>query len=288
MIPVLWWNHERMSYSCCNMLNELFDFYECEHYVQRLPDGAKGCIFLFHGGSASLNGMGGMMSQLFNQGSSGLEWIIFVGVGDEATEFPYQSLSHPNMRLWVQTPLPSTKADRYLIEGYPAHTIRTESKRYTDVFFSGQNTHQRRHAMIRSLEKMRLQNDKVRFMGTDGFGKGLPQAEYLNFMSSAKIVPCPSGPASPDTFRIWEALECGAVPIVDARSLREETNGFWNVVLGDHPLPMIEDWSDLPEMANAILSDYNLISRRCQYWWRGYKIKFRESLAQDLLALGAK
>ena len=29
------------------------------------------------------------------------------------------------------------------------------------------------------------------------------------------MIPCPSGPATPDSFRLWEALEAGCVPIAD-------------------------------------------------------------------------
>jgi hypothetical protein len=64
--------------------------------------------------------------------------------------------------------------------------------------------------------------------------------------------------------------------------------GFWPVVLGDHPLPVIDDWSMLPEVMDAVLADYDRIQHFCQYWWKSYRLSFKDWLAKDLMALGAK
>jgi hypothetical protein len=286
-INVIWWNKERMTYSCCHLLNSMFDLYKCKHTTPWSGDTLEGgAVFVFHGQNSSLDGIGPKSAEKFNAFMSIAEWAIFVSVGDEATRFPYHLLSHPRMKVWVQTPLPTTKADRYLIEGYPAGTKRGIEIKTLDYFFAGQVTHARRHACVEALGRCNKDNGVV--VTTDGFGKGLPQNEYLEWMSLARIVPCPSGPATPDTFRIWEALECGAVPIVDARSLREETVGFWKVVLPNAPLPMIEDWATLPEVIEQVLASYERISRECQYFWRKYKLEFRDWLAKDLITLGAK
>lgn len=284
---VLWWNKERGTWACCNMLNEMFDLYGCEHvtrYDRRPSDGA---IVVLHGGQLQMFNNGASACEMINTAVSKMSWCIFVSIGDEGTEFPLHLLSHPNSRLWVQTPLPTTKADRYLIEGYPHGTRRVESRRDMNFFFSGQNTHLRRDRCMTALCEYWLHNGNGVYMQTDGFGKGMPQEEYLRFMSGAKIVPCPSGPLTPDTFRIWEALECGAVPIVDSRSLRDETQGFWPVVLGEHPFPMIDEWHNLPEVMGHVLGDWDRLSRFCQYWWKSYKLQFRDSLSKDLVALGA-
>lgn len=274
---VMWWPGDRGSWSCANMLNEMLDSYGCEHFPAEIEDGI---VTIFHGGNYTAKDA----ALTLNNWAANFPWVIFISVGDEASEFPYSELQHSNMRLWVQTPLPTTKANRYLIEGYPAHTKRQDVPKTLDWFFSGQLTHARRIACYKALEP--LSGGLLR--GTNGFGKGYPQEMYLEHMSAAKIVPCPSGPATPDTFRIWEALECGCVPIIDARSLRDETVGFWDTVLGGHPLPMIDDWSELPEKMKAILAGYDLYQHVCSLWWKSYKRKFNGWLAEDLLALGAK
>lgn len=279
-----------MSYACCNMLNQMFDRYDCRHTIPSLHreiDG--GAVLVFHGQNSSIDGIGSDAAKVFSNFVAPLPWVIFVSVGDESTDFPYRLLSHPNSKLWVQTPLPTTKADRYLIEGYPANTNRPNIYQDLDFFFAGQSTHDRRQSCAVALRAVTMEG---RLQGsalfTDSFGAGYSQQEYLKLMSRARIVPCPSGPASPDTFRIWEALECGAVPIVDARSLRDETVGFWNTVLPGAPLRFIYDWSSLPEEIEYILGDYERVSRICQHWWKSYKLRFGNWLAEDMISLGAK
>jgi len=283
-IPVVWWNSEgRGSWACVHSLNEMFDLYGCEHHP-RMDDDFSTTIIVLHGGNAQLNGNGTAVAEQINELSHRLECVIFINIGDETSEFPVHLLSHPNSRLWLQTPLPSQKADRYLIEGYTHGTVNLSLKRDLDWFFAGQINHERRIACGQALSQ--LHNGQ--FYPTTGFGKGLPYVEYNKYMNRAKLVPCPSGPTSPDCFRIWEALECGAIPIIDASSPRQETVGFWDVVIPGHPLTVIEDWSMLPEVMGEILGDYERIHRRVMYWWKTYKLKYRSWLAEDLLRLRAR
>jgi hypothetical protein len=285
---VIWWNDERGSWSCCHILNQMFDLYNCTHqrYFDPVPEG--GAVIVFHGANLNLCNQGAHKAERINHIAAKLPWVIFISIGDEMTEFPLHLLEHHNKKLWVQTPLPSTKADRYLIEGYPAGTRRIEGEKKWDWCFMGQNTHERRHACMSALNPVGVGHGPNIFIPTGSFGAGLPQSEYLYAMSCARLAPCPSGPATPDTFRIWEALECGAVPIVDSRSLRDETVGFWKLVLPDNPLPLIDEWNQLPEIMDTLLADYERVSRYTEFWWKGHKMQFRDWLAKDLMALGAR
>ena len=119
-----------------------------------------------------------------------------------------------------------------------------------------------------------------------GFNQGMDQLGYLVTMSVARMAPCPAGPATVDTFRVYEALECGAIPILDAVSLRESTRNVWPLLLGDHPLPVIDDWSTLPNVMTEWLIDWESKSRWIGQWWRAYKNDFNLWLARDLLFLG--
>lgn len=284
---VVWWNDDRGSWSCCHMLNEMFDLYNCEHkrYFDQYPTG--GAVIVFHGANMNLCG-GAHKAERMSTYAKKLPWVIFVSIGDESSEFPLHLLEHPNKKIWCQTPLPTTRASRYLIEGYPANTKRVETPRDLNWFFAGQVTHARRHACVDALIQYESKMGGGVLIQTEGFCQGLPQTNYLAYMSRAKVVPCPSGPATPDTFRIWEALECGAIPIVDARALRDETEGFWDLVLPDCPLPMIHDWNHLPDIMDVLLADYERVSRYTAYWWKSWKMQMRDWLAKDLMALGAK
>src|ERR1700676_158226 len=104
----------RGSWSCCHMLNEMFDLYRCEHYFPswnglRTPSGV---IIVLHGGNAQLNGKGPEVAATINEFVAKFGYCIFINIGDETSEFPVHLLKHQNSRLWLQTPLPSQKADR--------------------------------------------------------------------------------------------------------------------------------------------------------------------------------
>jgi hypothetical protein len=172
-----------------------------------------------------------------------------------------------------------------LIEGYTHGTVNLGLERDLDWFFAGQINHQRRQDCIAALN---VTGGESVLWPTQGFGQGLPHDEYIQWMNRTKIVPCPSGPATPDSFRMAEALECGAIPIIDAQSLNPATVGFWNVVLPQHPLPLIIDWSTLPKIIEGILADYERIHREIHFWWKRYKLDMRQWLAKDLITLGAK
>ena len=51
-------------------------------------------------------------------------------------------------------------------------------------------------------------------------------------MARAKTVPAPRGAVSPDSFRFYEALELGAVPIT-------EDEKFWHSLFDDFAIPIV-------------------------------------------------
>ena len=55
--------------------------------------------------------------------------------------------------------------------------------------------------------------------GPDGWSaaraRSLDAAAYAALLNDSVLAPCPSGNAHPETYRVYEALECGALPIVD-------------------------------------------------------------------------
>ena len=93
-----------------------------------------------------------------NEDLSRFPWVVLMLVGDEESIFPTEELRHPNFRLWVMTPIPGKhKADHFLTHGYTPQTRPILKgfecpKKYTDWFFAGQITHQRRKECIAQLE----------------------------------------------------------------------------------------------------------------------------------------
>jgi hypothetical protein len=267
------------------MLNECFDLMECTHWSgwAVMPTDISGAIVVVHGGNEHEH------AEAINGLIQPLKWVIFVVIGDEAAQFDHSLINHPNIRRWTQNPKPGVtpKADRYLICGYPndcreeLRQIGTIQKTF-DWFFAGQMSHARRHAMGAALDD--CGNGLI--IPTAGFGQGVNHSTYYRYMAKAKIVPCPSGPETADSYRMAEALEAGAVPILDACAL-DGRLGYWELVFGKHSFPVIEDWATLPSVMDAVLHDYDRYQRLTQYEWKRYKVAMRNWLAQDLIKVGA-
>lgn len=69
----------------------------------------------------------------------------------------------------------------------------------------------------------------------------LETLEYRELLCNSHFVPCFRGNCSLECFRIYESLECGAIPIVQ-KSSHIETFDFWSAWLGEnHPLLVVDD-----------------------------------------------
>lgn len=186
-----------------------------------------------------------------------LEWVLVILTSDEENKFPANQLKHDNMVIFSNYPNHKYEVvSRWLPIGpakEPNAWIADERKGW---FFSGQITHPGREAYAKTL---RHRNDG-RLIETDGFGQGLDWEEYTEALSRAIVVPAPSGPCTPDSFRLYEAIEHGAVPIP------HDVN-FWNMLFKDPPFPVLENYDQLDGYMNDTLEKYPKLNNRVQAWW---------------------
>lgn len=91
-----------------------------------------------------------------------------------------------------------------------------------DFSFVGQIPHTgTRDCFKRNLDKLMLESGNkfnYKVIYTDGFNKGLDHDKYVSLLNDSKIVLCPHGANSPETFRFFESLKMGAIPLVDRLS----------------------------------------------------------------------
>jgi hypothetical protein len=287
VIPVCWHAMEasRGYFDSTAMLNDMLDLYPCQHYGARTMPKVDGAVFVVHGGREI-----GRINRL-NEDIKDLKWLVLILLGDEESSFPVEQVDHPHMKVWVQEPIPGRHyfADRLMIDGYghgrTQHIIRCEKD--LDWFLGAQITHERRVACVDALRKI---NWGGVIIETRGYYQGVQMSEYVRMLCRAKIVPCPSGPFSPDAARPWDSLQCGAIPVLDDLSPTRKEPGFWKYVLGDeHPFPVVTDWSVLPKLIED-LKAANIPRRaaECADWWQSYKRAFEGWLAWDLKELGVE
>lgn len=218
----------------------------------------------------------------------GMPWVIVIVTSDEESLFSWWELRHERMRLWVQTA--DREGDFQAIGEFCAHDTQDDLAAMFPIVappkplawaFAGQVTHERRQEAAAAMRQM----DGGQLVETDRFlddEKGLDRTTYLGVMAQAKLAPCPSGPETPDTFRGWEALEAGTLPILDNRTPRDDRPGYWSRLIGDAPVPRIDNWSTLPELAERLLADWPANSNRAQAWWQAWKRRLAWRLQDDL------
>lgn len=228
-----------------------------------------------------------------NEDIAKLRWCLLVITGDEEASFPWREVRHPLMRVWVQLPRMNQHNDAHhkLTNGYRTGTPQIlkelgPQQRNLDWFFAGQINHGRREECIAVLRQFApLHRNQT--IATDGFGKEVIDFRgYLRGMASAKVAPCPSGIETPDTFRVYEALEAGAIPVVDAFSTNNQAPGFWEYVLGkDIPFPIIDYWDKFPAVLDQLLRGYPENANRVSAWWQMKKRDLFWQLIDDIREL---
>jgi hypothetical protein len=215
-------------------------------------------------------------------------WLLLIRTSDEEDLFDIHQVRHNNARYWVQTP--KTTRDygpaRLFGVGYTPHTARMPADppvKDLDVFLAAQETHQRRKECFHHLQ--RGWNRKV--MSTHGFTQGHHPDLYARHMIAAKVAPAPSGPHTPDTFRLWEALEAHSVPIADDITPGYNSAGYWRMLFPDAPFPILTDYHDLNGWIDDQLRLWPENANRITAWWMREKRKLAHQLRLDLEQLGA-
>lgn len=218
-------------------------------------------------------------------------WLLVILTSDEESLFPWKALHHRNMRRWIMTPRPGQHegADHYLGEFWPRGTREAvrqagDPERVYDWFFAGQVTHPSRRLLVQVLETA---DGYGRIVRSPSFTAGLERADYLDHLVRTKVAPAPSGPATPDSFRLYEALEAGCVPVVED-GCPAGVEGYWQMLFGeDPPFPVLGSWGELPPVMDDLLAEWPAPANRSFAWWQQYKRGLSLALADDLRALGA-
>jgi hypothetical protein len=102
------------------------------------------------------------------------------------------------------------------------------------------------------------------------FGK----TEYRQLLLNSMFAPCPMGNANIECYRTFEALESGAVPIVEKRL----TLDYYRELLGpDFPGLIVSSWREARQKIAHLLSrpeELNALQQKCIEWWTSYKVSY--------------
>jgi hypothetical protein len=173
-----------------------------------------------------------------------------------------------NPRRVLQLPLGYTN-------GFTHEAIGTEIDRRSYAWsFLGHAGKSTRPEMIQALQPI-----KPNFVHAteQGLLKPVGKGEYQRILRDSIFVPCSMGNINLDSFRVYEALECGAIPVLEKRPGLD----YFRSLLGAHPLPTFGNWRQAASFIASIRGDRNALvnlHRQCIDWWTGYKQSLRKRI----------
>ena len=101
--------------------------------------------------------------------------------------------------------------------------------------------------------------------------KPISVEEMSKILSSTEFIPCPNGFVHPETYRLYEALECECIPIV------ENAYRYYDRLFPDNPFVKIDKWRDaVPMVQNWNVEQIDKKRQECVKWWNKYKSEIQE------------
>ena len=98
-----------------------------------------------------------------------------------------------------------------------------------------------------------------------------------NVFSSTEFVPCPNGFFHPETYRLYEALECGCVPIV------ENAYKYYERLFPNNPFIKVDKWIEAKSVIKNWEDDQiKKKQKECKTWWDGYKINLQKLIKNKI------
>ena len=92
-------------------------------------------------------------------------------------------------------------------------------------------------------------------------------------LSSTEFIPCPNGFFHPETYRLYEALECECIPIV------ETAYNYYDRLFPGNPFLKISKWEEAkPIIKNWDKNKINKKREECKLWWDSYKADLQKNI----------
>jgi hypothetical protein len=103
----------------------------------------------------------------------------------------------------------------------------------------------------------------------------IPPVDYVATMENSVFVPAPGGWATaPESCRLYEALEAGAIPVVPDADM-----GYYRNLYGEVPF--------VPVSTNLLSLNHEAVQRQCIDWWRKEKARHTQKFMDYIRLFGA-
>ncbi len=127
-----------------------------------------------------------------------------------------------------------------------------------------------------------FQNIKPNFINvTKKFSgeKTLSSMEYYDVLKNCIFSFVPHGYIHPETYRLYESLECGSIPII------ENPYNFFNTIYPNNPFFSISIWSEGNKIIKELIDNkkkLNQVSNEILHWWQEYKKVLKKNISKKI------
>ena len=108
--------------------------------------------------------------------------------------------------------------------------------------------------------------------------KPISVEDMSKILSFTEFLPCPNGFVHPETYRLYEALECGCIPIV------ENAYKYYERLFPGNPFVKVDKWIEaVPIMKGWNNEQISSKQNECINWWNKYKIEMQEFIKNKII-----
>ena len=124
------------------------------------------------------------------------------------------------------------------------------------------------------FQNKKIEPNYIKFTSKFNSKDSLKINEYSDVINDSKFFLCPNGYFHPETYRLYEALEWGSIPIV------ENLYDYYDRLFPNNPLFKIKFWKEAREIILTMNDDKKKLieqSNICKNWWLDIKKKYQEN-----------
>ena len=296
-IPLVWgdglrgyWDHGLVMLHAADDLFRTACRYEIDHVENRERAWAwnEGALYVIPG---TLNERYAQIRDVIAR----MPWSVTFCLSDEEARFPVGEMPGIvwHQHAWPGRPSP-VPIDHRMPNGIHHDTrewlrqIRNGGERDYVWAFLGQSGHPHRQRLFAELRVLEAVHGKTFLGETPGFSQGSPKADYYRMLLRTKIAPCPSGPMLADSFRVYESLECGALPVVNRDSPHPVNAGhdLWPTYFAEvPPFPRVWGWDEFAGIVSRLVADPVELQRQTNAataWWIRQKRRIANQINDDI------
>ena len=113
---------------------------------------------------------------------------------------------------------------------------------------------------------------------TKKFDEGIIDVGKMSeILTSTIFIPCPNGFFHPETYRLYEALECECIPIV------ENAYKYYDRLFYNNPFIKVDKWIEAKSVIEEWGNDQiKKKSEECRTWWNQYKNQLQEFIVNKI------